>query len=316
MIGRNEFDIYVKKLMENEVINHKYLQKEYINSSKSIVKIGVLFMILSVPLVFFSILLACVFFALGVIFFSIGSVKAVNTNMAEMEMSRKYKEKIIDYLLKDYKHQYSPNQYIPRDKFKESKFVEERNFYDSYQGEDYLSINIPNNDGTHSDCNLVLSDLKIIKKETYTYADGDIQTRDITLYDAMFGYVEFPFEFNCTLTINSPYYFKKGLKRVELESIEFNNKFVVYSTDQVESRYILTPTMMEKIMYLNKKMYNLMIVMDGHMMYIGCKYKKLFQLSAIKTGHVYEMFSKIYDDVILILELVEEIKNNDKVFRI
>ena len=38
---------------------------------------------------------------------------------------------------------------------------------------------------------------------------------------------------------------------VKLESPEFNKKFITYSTDQVEARYILTPAMMERLCKLD-----------------------------------------------------------------
>jgi hypothetical protein len=40
---------------------------------------------------------------------------------------------------------------------------------------------------------------------------------------------------------------KKGLEAVTLEDTNFNKKFDIYSSDQVEARYILTPTFMERI---------------------------------------------------------------------
>ncbi|WP_149208189.1 DUF3137 domain-containing protein [Flavobacterium johnsoniae] len=40
---------------------------------------------------------------------------------------------------------------------------------------------------------------------------------------------------------------------VQLENTEFDNKFVTYSKNQIEARYILTPAMMERILELNKK---------------------------------------------------------------
>ncbi|MES2446220.1 MAG: DUF3137 domain-containing protein [Bacteroidota bacterium] len=40
---------------------------------------------------------------------------------------------------------------------------------------------------------------------------------------------------------------------VELENDGFNKNFVVYSTDQIEARYILTPALMEKINDLNSR---------------------------------------------------------------
>lgn len=43
---------------------------------------------------------------------------------------------------------------------------------------------------------------------------------------------------------------------VELENDEFNKNFVVYSNDQIEARYILTPALMERIGALNQRCSN------------------------------------------------------------
>lgn len=40
---------------------------------------------------------------------------------------------------------------------------------------------------------------------------------------------------------------------VELENDYFNKNFITYSTDQIEARYILTPSLMEKIKVLNER---------------------------------------------------------------
>lgn len=40
---------------------------------------------------------------------------------------------------------------------------------------------------------------------------------------------------------------------IQLENTEFDNKFVTYSRNQIEARYILTPAMMERILDLNNK---------------------------------------------------------------
>lgn len=42
-------------------------------------------------------------------------------------------------------------------------------------------------------------------------------------------------------------------KLVELESIEFSKIFITHSTDQIEARYILTPSLMDKLCLLNEK---------------------------------------------------------------
>lgn len=54
-------------------------------------------------------------------------------------------------------------------------------------------------------------------------------------------------------------------RRVALESPEFERVFAVYSTDQVEARYLLTPTVMERLLALRRRFPGRMTVaFDGH----------------------------------------------------
>ena len=48
--------------------------------------------------------------------------------------------------------------------------------------------------------------------------------------------------------------FSQELERVNLESPEFEHEFDVYSTDQVESRYLLSPSLMVRMVELKKRM--------------------------------------------------------------
>lgn len=48
--------------------------------------------------------------------------------------------------------------------------------------------------------------------------------------------------------------FDDDLEKVTLEGTEFGSRFSVYSTDQVEARYILTPSMMERMVQLQDKL--------------------------------------------------------------
>ncbi len=48
--------------------------------------------------------------------------------------------------------------------------------------------------------------------------------------------------------------FARELEKVKLESVEFEKRFIVYSSDQVEARYILTPSFMERVVRLQDRM--------------------------------------------------------------
>ena len=55
-------------------------------------------------------------------------------------------------------------------------------------------------------------------------------------------------EENLFLKVLKPYNYEK----VELEDVEFNNKFSVYTTNQIEARYVLTTSMMNRLLNLKQ----------------------------------------------------------------
>ena len=138
---------------------------------------------------------------------------------------------------------------------------------------------------------------------------------DVDVYKGMFGYIEFPFEFKCLLCLNSRY--KKAdtsLSIVKLEDIVFSKKFGVLSNDQIESRYILTPDIMEKLLQLYGHFKGLRITLVDNKMYIASSATNLFEFSGTKANPE-TLFARLYDDVSAILSLVSEIKDNNKIFR-
>ena len=48
--------------------------------------------------------------------------------------------------------------------------------------------------------------------------------------------------------------FKTKLSRVKLEDVRFERSFEVYSSDQVEARYLLNPLMMENLLALSREL--------------------------------------------------------------
>jgi len=53
--------------------------------------------------------------------------------------------------------------------------------------------------------------------------------------------------------LSIPRYYLNDIKDVKLEDILFNKEFLTLSTDQVEARYILTPSLMQRILDYKKK---------------------------------------------------------------
>lgn len=105
-----------------------------------------------------------------------------------------------------------------------------------------------------------------------------------------------------------------GLKRVKLESIEFNKQFYIYSDNEHEAFYILTPHFMEKLMILEKRHPgNLFLAFDQNRLYIGIDNNlNRFEppiLNAITeetlSDQLYEL--KLIKDIIKVLNLNQDI---------
>ena len=96
----------------------------------------------------------------------------------------------------------------------------------------------------------------------------------------------------------------------------FNKKFRIYINNQREERYILTPKMMENLLYLEERIKGVKITMVDNKMYIGFERKNLFELGTIKQDKLETIFDSFYDEIEVILNIINEIQTNNKIFKI
>lgn len=228
---------------------------------------------------------------------------------------KKYSHIAFDCLLKGYKYVFNPDSCISQTIFEASGFGGD---FDDYRGEDLISIDIPDDDGEPSGVQLNVCDLYVTRQEEREVVvhnqDGSTSTKTerytVTVYDGVFGYVSFPFNFKCNMGLNAHF---KGEQRIKLEDIRFNKEFKTYTDNQMESLIILTPTFMEKLINFNQmvKKFKLLITKSG-MMYFGLN-ANLFKLKKGKPGG--KVFQNYYDDIMVLLSMVNEIKDNNKVFK-
>ncbi|THV60121.1 DUF3137 domain-containing protein [Flagellimonas alvinocaridis] len=104
---------------------------------------------------------------------------------------------------------------------------------------------------------------------------------------------------------------------VNLEDPEFEKEFVVYSTDQVEARYILTPSLMQRITRLKRKINKpIMLSFKGNRLYMGVKHPYgFFSLNESKnltTSNAIEVF---YEDITAAMDIVEDLNLNTKIWK-
>lgn len=102
------------------------------------------------------------------------------------------------------------------------------------------------------------------------------------------------------------------LRHTTLEDVEFENKFDVYTTDEIEARYLLTPAFMEKI--------NLLETVFRTNCVRCAFYKQEFFLALDGCGDLFEVanlnsplddpkpYYALFDDIVSVLNLIEYFK--------
>ena len=293
IIPQNEIDLYNKKTKRMWITLTLVLMIELILA----IVLSVCWSIVIIPIIL------AVFAVSVVIIFSTMKYSWHN-------FKSKYSAQVFDCLLKGYKHNFHQSAYIHQSIFDKSGFA--RN-YDTYTGEDLLTIDIPKDDGTPSGIKLSISDLFVTRKEQRTTIKNGkyyTETRTVIVYKGAFAYVNFPFKFKCGIGLNIGF---SGQKQIKLEDIEFNKKFKTYTNNQLEALVILTPTLITKLLALSQKAgrFQLSITPYGEL-YFGMK-NNLFRLKGGKPSP--QTFEDFYDDISIILAIINEIKDNNKVFK-
>ncbi|KAB7531441.1 DUF3137 domain-containing protein [Flagellimonas olearia] len=146
----------------------------------------------------------------------------------------------------------------------------------------------------------------------------------------MFAIMDFNKKFNGTTIVlpdrfeKKVGYFAKTIQQlnlnrdslVELEDPEFEKEFVVYSNDQVEARYILTPSLMQRITNLKRKVNkSIMLSFKENKLYMGVQHPHgFFSLNESKnltTSNAIELF---YEDINAAMDIVEDLNLNTKIW--
>lgn len=220
-----------------------------------------------------------------------------------------YKTECIDYihflletLLEGYTYNYNNSSFVPQKFFNKTPYGKPNQTYESYCGEDLLKIKLPSNEQSQ-DVEFQISDLLITKK----MLDKNIIA---TIFNGCFGYFECNKDFKCVLGINHK---PNGTEKFELEDINFNKDFDVYTDNQIEALMILTPKLMENLKSFKNRFGD--FTMDFKDNCCAFTFKRNILEVNLNVPKA-EFFDTFYDDIELILSIVNEIKNNNKIFKI
>ena len=217
-----------------------------------------------------------------------------------------------------------PDRFIHQGNFMQSTIFKQAP--DRYKGEDYVCGSI---DGT----NLEFSEIHAEYKTETRNSKGHRSTQWHTIFKGVFFIAEFNKNFKGA-TIILPDLAEKmfgflgttlqkwNLSRedlVKLEDPEFEKQFVVYGDDQIESRYILTTSMMERIMNFYKSISKIsgkelyLAFIDGKIFIAISSNKDLFEPKLLSPNDNLELIKEYFLNLQLLTGIVEELKLNRKI---
>jgi hypothetical protein len=102
---------------------------------------------------------------------------------------------------------------------------------------------------------------------------------------------------------------------VKMENTEFEKAFVVYSSDSIEAHYILTPSLMERILTLRSKLGNIQLAFKGSIVFISVPMKEnLFEAKPFQSLSGHNAIEKYFDQLKMFTGIVEELNLNTRIW--
>ncbi|MEN8127650.1 MAG: DUF3137 domain-containing protein [Planctomycetota bacterium] len=225
----------------------------------------------------------------------------------------RFKERIIQKLLHfiDPSLQYHPDRYISEYDFDRSDLFLQS--YNRYKGDDLIRGKVGKTD---------------IKCSEICVQDSDGDSTQ-TIFKGLFTVADFNKDFHGQ-TLVLPDKAEKFLGRlgkklqtanplrhqlIQLESPEFENKFVVYGSDQIEARYILTPSLMQRILEFKKRNKSkLYLSFSRNKLYIAIALtRNLFEPGTRKRID-YLSVCQYFQDLQMAIGVVEDLNLNTRIW--
>ena len=103
---------------------------------------------------------------------------------------------------------------------------------------------------------------------------------------------------------------------VKMDSPQFEKHFVVYATDQIEARYILTHSMMKRLLdYKKRVQVPLHISFVNQQIFLALAYNKdLFEPTIFSTLLKFELIKEYISTLQLAIGIIDELKLNEKLW--
>ncbi|MEP7127783.1 MAG: DUF3137 domain-containing protein [Chitinophagales bacterium] len=249
-------------------------------------------------------------------------LKFIDYGKKKTTYTESFKEKVIGAMVKVMDNQliYTPGACINMNEYVASGIFRSR--IDRYTGDDLV-------EGKLGATAVKFSELHHEEKHVTTDSKGHRQESWITIFKGIFFIADFNKNFSGSTYIGPDAgdsffgigrFFEKWVtgkgELVKLESPEFEKYFTAYSTDQVEARYILSTTMMERLVQFRKKVTNnLHLSFVQSNVYIALSIpESLFEPNIFSSGLKQDYLKKYFVYLELITGIVDDLHLNLRIW--
>lgn len=200
--------------------------------------------------------------------------------------------------------------------------------FENYYGNEYLikdSCVIPSYDNVHYD-DVFIGNHKNVRFEIieakYTKTEGTGKNRrTVTVFSGAILKVDMNkrFEGHTIIRSDTLFHFSphQNLNHTELEDVVFEKKFDVFTDDEIEARYLITPSFMERLTKLKTAFYADKIscaFYREHLFIALSSIKDLFALCHLNRPiDDFRQYNILLEEIISIIKLIEYFKLNEKI---
>ena len=316
---KNTIEEFYNGSLKKNLENLDTLRKEIINEIKKYVLIGIPG---GLVIGYIGFLIDFIYilpiFIVPIIIFSIVKINPLWKNYYS-----RFKIEVIQEIIKfiNPNLDYNPNDKISQDIYKSAGIFLKG--VDRYSGDDYVS-------GYNGKTQIQFSELHTQYKVVTYDSKGRPQTQWHTIFRGIFYSADFNKEFNTqtyVLTDTAEKLFgflgtkfqkinKSHGELVKLENPEFEKKFVVYSKNQTEARYLLSPALMDRIVdFINNSKKNIQLSFVGTRLYIAIPFNKsLFEPKLFGDIIGIDNVIDYYNDLLLANRLVDDLNLNNRIW--
>jgi hypothetical protein len=218
---------------------------------------------------------------------------------------------------------YEPDSFVKQGDFTDSRIFPDRQIH-RYKGSDFVT-------GSYGEGLFAFSQLDV-QEITRTRSGGKSSTKVTNLFKGLYYLADFKKSFSGK-TVIYPDFARSALgaqfgeminkamgtdnkELVMLEDTEFEKEFAVYSTDQITARYILSPTMIERIKSIRQKLEcNLYFSFIKHRVYVAIPSdNELLVPNIFNDMTKFETIEPIYYVIDALLDIAKDLQLNTRIW--